>query len=123
MELEGRLFLKYEEQIVGSKGFRKREFVVDYAENPQYPQKIKFELVQDKCAELDKFNEGDKIKVYFSIRGNEWQGKYYVNLNAWKIEKIEDDNVAASQSNTLQAEKSFQTDNLPISSEEDDLPF
>ncbi|MCS7077853.1 MAG: DUF3127 domain-containing protein [Bacteroidia bacterium] len=123
MELEGKLFRKYEEQIVGTKGFRKREFVIDYAENPSYPQKIKFELVQEKCAELDKFNEGDTIKVYFNIRGSEWQGKYYVNLNAWKLEKLAD---AANKPNTdtdTTAEKTLQADNLPALNEEDDLPF
>jgi hypothetical protein len=27
------------------------------------------------------------VKVSFDIRGNEYNGKYYVNLNAWKLEK------------------------------------
>jgi hypothetical protein len=119
MEIEGKLLIKYEEQTVGAKGFRKREFVVEYAENPQYPQKIKFELVQEKCAELDKFNEGDTLKVYFNIRGSEWQGKYYVNLSAWKLEKV-----GESTNNTQQnTEKNTVSDSLPVSNEDDDLPF
>lgn len=119
MEIEAKLLIKYEEQTVGAKGFRKREFVVEYAENPQYPQKIKFELVQEKCAELDKFNEGDMLKVYFNIRGSEWQGKYYVNLNAWKLEKTNESTNTTQQT----AEKEIVSDSLPASSEEDDLPF
>ena len=51
-----------------------------------YPQRIKMELTQDKCQLLDSYNEGDKIKVAFNIRGSEWQGKYFVNLQAWKID-------------------------------------
>jgi hypothetical protein len=120
MEIEGKLFIKYEEQTVGTKGFRKREFVVEYAENPQYPQKIKFELVQEKCAELDKYNEGDLIKVYFNIRGSEWQGKYYVNLNAWKLEKVGESTNSTQSQNT---EKVAVSDSLPDSNENDDLPF
>lgn len=120
MEIEGKLLIKYEEQTVGAKGFRKREFVVEYAENPQYPQKIKFELVQEKCAELDKFNEGDSLKVYFNIRGSEWQGKYYVNLNAWKLEKT-NENAHNTQNKTT--EKITEADTLPASTENDDLPF
>lgn len=120
MEIEGKLLIKYEEQTVGTKGFRKREFVVEYAENPQYPQKIKFELVQEKCAELDKFNEGDALKVHFNIRGSEWQGKYYVNLNAWKLEKVGESTTNTQNQNT---EKETIPDSLPSSSEDDDLPF
>jgi hypothetical protein len=51
-----------------------------------YPQRIKMELTQDKCQLLDSYKEGDKIKVSFNIRGSEWQGKYFVNLQAWKID-------------------------------------
>lgn len=120
MEIEGKLLIKYDEQTVGTKGFRKREFVVEHAENPQYPQKIKFELVQEKCSELDKFNEGDMIKVHFSIRGSEWQGKYYVNLNAWKLEKIGE---STNNGDNESSEKPAVSDSLPESSENDDLPF
>ena len=36
---------------------------------------------------IDEFQIGDPVKVYFDIRGNEYKGKYYVNLNAWKLER------------------------------------
>jgi hypothetical protein len=35
---------------------------------------------------IDPFNEGDQLKVYFDLRGREWNEKYFTNLNAWKIE-------------------------------------
>ncbi|MFQ5559364.1 MAG: DUF3127 domain-containing protein, partial [Nitrospinota bacterium] len=28
-----------------SQSFKKREFVVEYVENPQYPEQLKFELI------------------------------------------------------------------------------
>lgn len=28
----------------------------------------------------------ENTQVSFNIRGNEWQGKHYVNLNAWRIQ-------------------------------------
>ena len=34
-----------EQQVTAS--FKKREFVVEFAENPQYPEFVKFELIQD----------------------------------------------------------------------------
>lgn len=67
-----------------SSGFRKREFVITTDE--KYPQDIKFEVVKEKCDDLDQIGEGDDITVHFNLRGNEYNGRYYVNLQAWKIE-------------------------------------
>ena len=52
-----------------------------------YPQMIKFEAVKDKTSLLEGLNIGEQVKVFFDIRGNEYNGRYYVNLNAWKLEK------------------------------------
>lgn len=70
--------------------FKKREFVVEYAENPQYPEYLKFELIQDKCDLLDKFSAGQEIDVHFNLKGRKWtdpQGniKYFNTLQAWRI--------------------------------------
>jgi len=56
-------------------------------EDGKFPQSIKFECVKDKTALIDEFQIGDPVKVFFDIRGNEYKGKYYVNLNAWKLER------------------------------------
>lgn len=66
-------------------GFTKREFVVTTAHD-KYPQDLKFEVVKDKCALLDSLAVGQDVQVSFDIRGNEYNGKYYVNLSAWKIQ-------------------------------------
>lgn len=68
-------------------GFTKREFVVTTEE--QYPQDVKFELIKDKTTLIDSFNPNDPIKVSFNLRGNEYNGKYFVNLQAWRLEKDE----------------------------------
>jgi Domain of unknown function (DUF3127) len=65
-------------------GFTKREFVVTTGD--KYPQDLKFEVVKDKCAMLDAFEPGQSVQVSFDIRGNEYNGKYFVNLSAWKIQ-------------------------------------
>lgn len=65
--------------------FQTREFVIRTEET--YPQFVKFQATQDKCNIVDGCNVGDKIKVYFDLRGREWQGKYFTNLNAWRLEK------------------------------------
>ncbi len=84
-EIVGKLHKKFDtEQKTPS--FSAREFVI-YTDKEQYPQYIKFQLTQDRCSLIDAFSEGDIIKVYFDLRGREWQGKYFTNLNAWRIEK------------------------------------
>lgn len=83
-ELSGTVKLIFDEQTFGS-GFNKREFVVTTKED-KYPQEIKFECVKDKVELVNNLKPGDEVKVTFDVRGREWQGKYFVNLAAWKVE-------------------------------------
>ena len=66
-------------------GFTKREFVVTTAHD-KFPQDLKFEVVKDKCSMLDAFEVGQDVQISFDIRGNEYNGKYFVNLSCWKIQ-------------------------------------
>jgi hypothetical protein len=84
-EVEGKLHKKFDmEQKSGT--FQTREFVI--LVESQYPQHIKFQLVQDRCEIIDQFAEGTDLKVYFDLRGREWQGKYFTNLQAWRVEAV-----------------------------------
>ena len=83
-ELKGKIKLINDTQTFGS-GFTKREFVVTTLDD-KYPQDIKFEVVKDKCSILDSYSQGQEVVVNFDIRGNEYNGKHYVNLNCWKIQ-------------------------------------
>ena len=91
MEIQGKLHVKYDTNQVSEK-FARREFVVEFSDNPMYPQFIKFEVTQDKCALLDPVREGEMVDVTFNLRGREWinpQGekKYFTSLEAWRIQK------------------------------------
>ncbi|HVU25718.1 MAG TPA: DUF3127 domain-containing protein [Opitutus sp.] len=102
-ELSGTIKKIFDEQTFAS-GFNKREFVLT-TEADRFPQDIKFETVKDRTSLLAPLKEGDKIKVFFDIRGREWKENYYVNLNAWKIE-------------TLAASPSAESDGPPLSEPE-----
>lgn len=53
----------------------------------RYPQKIKFQLTQDRCDLIDPYRPGDKVTVHFDITGNvSSEGRIFNNLNAWRIE-------------------------------------
>lgn len=92
LEVTGKLAVKFDTQQV-KESFRKREFVIELTEEINgntYTNFAKMQLVQAKCDILDRFNEGDMIKVSFNLKGNKWEkdGKvnYITNLDAWRIE-------------------------------------
>ena len=87
MEITGKIKLIGETETVGSVGtFKKRLIVISTEE--QYPQHVPVDFVQDKTSILDKYQVGEEVKVSVNVRGNEYNGKYYVSLNGWKIEKL-----------------------------------
>ena len=101
-----------------SDSFKKREFVLEYAENPQYPEFVKFETIQDKCALLDPIRIGQDIDVHFNIKGRKWTDKdgsvkYFNSLHAWKITAEGGSAAPVPQS----------TATVPVVTDEDDLPF
>ena len=84
-EIEGKLVRKFDAESK-SQSFQAREFVIE-TQDGNYPNFIKFQLTQDRCSAIDAHKEGEQVKVHFDLRGREWQGKYFTNLNAWRIEK------------------------------------
>lgn len=82
--IKGRIIVINEKQTFAS-GFQKQEFVIDDMAD-QYPQQIKLEAVKDICDKVGVMSIGDQVSVDFNLRGNEYNGKYYVNLQAWKVE-------------------------------------
>ena len=68
----------------GQKGFTKREFVIETEE--KFPQQLKFEVTKDRCDALDKYREGQEVKVHFNLRGREHNGKFYNSHEAWRLE-------------------------------------
>jgi single-strand DNA-binding protein len=123
LEIEGKLYRKFDTMQIKA-DFSKREFVIET--NEQYSQKVKFELTKEKCALLDNYKEGDSIKVHFNLRGSEWQGKFLVNLQAWKLDKPGDSNSGNNTNNYTGNLPSFTKTPPPPKDPiegEDDLPF
>lgn len=108
MNIAGKIKLIGETKIVGN-GFKKRDLVL--LTNEKYPQSILVEMTQDNCESLDRFKQGDEVKVAINIRGREWtspQGevKYFNTIQGWKIDS--------------EVEEVTTADHSP---DRDDLPF
>ncbi len=135
LEVTGKILHKYDTQQV-SERFKKREFVLELAEEINgntYTNYAKMQLVQNKCELLDRYNEGDMVKVSFNIKGNRWErdGKvnFITNLDAWRIEPAtggaaQSNNIASSQAvpqyNDNSGTPAFYN---PSPENSDDLPF
>ncbi|UII29961.1 DUF3127 domain-containing protein [Fulvivirga ulvae] len=126
MNVKGKILEISDTQQV-SNSFKKREFVLEYAENPQYPEYLKFEMIQDKCGILDSYKANDEVDVYFNLKGRKWtdpkgEVKYFNSLQAWKIEGASSGGQtpppAADSGMDQMEEPGWITDG-----NEDDLPF
>ncbi|HUS64475.1 MAG TPA: DUF3127 domain-containing protein [Kofleriaceae bacterium] len=89
IEISGKLHTVFETKQVNDR-FRKREFVLELADNPKYPQVVLFQLTGDRCEQLDQLRVGDEVRVEFSLRGREWRSpqgetKYFNSLDVWSI--------------------------------------
>jgi hypothetical protein len=89
----GKIKLMFEPMTFAS-GFTKREFVLTLEDD--YPQDVKFVCVKEKCGLLDRVAVGDRVKVDFRIRGNEYKERYYVDLQAFQIAKLDTDGASVS---------------------------
>jgi hypothetical protein len=125
-EITGKLHKKFDTEKK-TETFQAREFVI-LVEEGNYPQYVKFQLTQDRCSLVDSFDEGQSIKVSFDLRGREWQGKYFTNLNAWRIQQPDQQAEGQSFSDDPFPAESFPSaSDAPGESEStdsfDDLPF
>jgi single-strand DNA-binding protein len=107
-----------------SSGFQKREFVIEVPDG-KYPQMVKFETVRDKIDLLNSLSIGDNVEVSFNIRGNEYNGKYYVSLNAWRIEALggRTESNSPKQETPPKREPQPRQEEVPDDDESDCVPF
>lgn len=113
MEIFGKIIVLNETESIGTKEFKKRLVVVQTDE--QYPQTIPVEFTQDKTSLLNNFTIGDFVKIGINLRGAEWKGRYFANINGWKIDKADSSLTAQQQMPDREA--------VSLNVIDDDLPF
>lgn len=87
MEIQGKVIELLKEQSgEGRNGkWRKREYVIETQD--QYPKKVCFNMWGDR---IDQFQmkEGDVVNVHFDIESREFNGRWYTDVKAWKVEQV-----------------------------------
>jgi len=73
--------------------FKKRDLIIQYAENPQFVEYIRFEATQDRVNLFDNLAPGEDVEVSFNLRGRPWTNKdgvttYFNSLVAWRVNKM-----------------------------------
>ena len=87
LEIEGTLAQKLPVQSGNSaRGpWAKQEFLLEYPDG-NFTAKVCFTAFgQDKVQDLAKYQVGDKVKVSFNLRSREYNGRWYNDLQTWKI--------------------------------------
>lgn len=87
LEIEGTLRQKLTPQRgTSARGeWTKQEFVLEFPDGNYTSQACFTAFGQDKVAELDKYQVGDKVKVSFNLRSREFNGRWYNDLQIWKV--------------------------------------
>lgn len=117
MELKGKVIQLLPMQTgMGKKGqWRKQEFIL---ETPgQYPKRVCFSIWGDK---IDQFRlaEGEEVNVSVDLESREYNGRWYTEARAWKVDKSGAPASGPSYSPPITQETQFGE-----GSATDDLPF
>lgn len=100
------------------KEWKKQGFVINTGE--QFNPDICFSVFgEDKLQMVSELKVGEEVEVFFNLSSREFNGKYYHNIDAWRIEKgdnIKDSGVPENAATTT-VDTAFDSDDT------DDLPF
>ena len=116
MDIKGRLVTILPAQTgQGRNGeWRRQEFVIEV--DGTFPRKVCISAWGDKV-NVSSLVEGSILNVSFDIESREFNGKWYTNLTAWKVETVGDSQQEAPPMPPMDV---YQPDDIPM---KDDLPF
>jgi hypothetical protein len=131
MEVTGKIIAVLPVQEGTSKAgnpWKKRYYVLETQET--YPKKIAFYVFgTDRVAQYENITAGTNVRLSFDIESREWQGRWFTDVQGWKIDLLEASSASAQPSPVDAASMpgsvppppvvSFSNDSEPT----DDLPF
>jgi len=87
LEIEGTIKqLMAVQQGTSARGpWAKQEFVLEFPDGNFTSQACFTAWGQDKVQDLAKYAAGDKVKVSFNLKSREFNGRWYNDLQIWKL--------------------------------------
>lgn len=129
MEIEGKIIIVLPErggtsQRTGN-AWKSQEFVIETHE--QYPRKCCFRVFgADRLAQF-AIKEGEELRVSVDIDAHEYNGRWFNDISAWKVERID---ATAQTAGSVQPKTQAQSvqPKAPVAQQDssdpaDDLPF
>ena len=94
MELTGKIIeVLPEKSGTSARGpWRKQEYVVEIPGD--YPKKVCFMVWGDKIDEL-QIQEGQELTVHVDLESREYNGRWYTDVKAWRVERSAQDDDSA----------------------------
>ena len=88
MELAGKITHVLPEKSGNSArgAWRKQEYVIEIPGD--YPKQVCFMVWGDKIDQL-KIREGEELTVHFDLESREYNGRWYTDVKAWRVERAE----------------------------------
>jgi hypothetical protein len=89
MELQG-IIVKKLDMVSGASangGWQKREFILKT--EGDYPKDVCFNTWGAKVDDLSNIPDGSKVRVGIELSSREYNGRWYTEARAWKIEVLE----------------------------------
>ncbi len=138
LELEGTIRQKLGVQSgTSARGvWAKQEFILEFPDGNYTSQACFTAWGQDKVQELDKYQAGDRVKVSFNLKSREYNGRWYNDLQIWRIAPAGADApqpaapaapdypaASANQAPPPPPAPSPSLEDMPADNPEDDLPF
>jgi hypothetical protein len=85
IEIKGQIKLIGQPEVKSEK-FTKQEIVITIDSDTNYPQHVPIQLGQKLLGVIGQFQVGQVVKATCNVRGNEWNSRYFLSLEAWKVE-------------------------------------
>jgi hypothetical protein len=101
--------------------WKKQYFVIEYMDG-QYPKKVCIQLWGDKTDILKSLQPGTDVKVAFNVESREYNGKWYTDVKAWRVE-VGGSSTSASAPAAAFAEPNFDSGPAGSGGHDSDLPF
>lgn len=99
MELQGKVIIMTERRTGVSKTtgnpWAAQDFVIETHE--QYPKRMMFTVFGEDKLNLFNIQMGEEINVYFDINAREYNGKYYNDIRAWRVDRVDPNNPMPQQ--------------------------
>jgi hypothetical protein len=115
MEIKGTItkILDVKTGVSGDKSWQKQDLIIAYGD--KYPKAVVVTCFGKLVDSVEQLTEGMEITAHVNPESREYNGKYFTNINAWKLDFVGGKNVAPK--------KPREMNEVTSDEDADDLPF